>query len=105
MRPGPAPRWTFSLAAPVTLDGPDGDRGALCLALHGDRAFVATDAPRAPGSTLRVTLRDPAERTAMTFRARVTEGPAAPVAGVWLCLERCELDDDDLISAARHLHA
>lgn len=105
MRPGPAPRWTFSLAAPVTLDGPDGDRGALCLALHGDRAFVATDAALCAGSTLRVTLRDPAERTAMTFRARVTEGPAAPVAGVWLCFERCELDDDDLISAARHLHA
>lgn len=105
VRPGPTPRWTFSLTAPVTLDGPGGDRGALCLALRGDRAFVATDAVLSPGSTLRLTLRDPTERTAMTFRARVTDGPAAPLAGLWLHLERCELNDDDLISAARHLHA
>lgn len=106
VRPGPKDGWSFSLAAPVTLEGPGGVHGGLCRALGSDRLFVSTRQEYSPGSTVRVTLRDPAERTAMTLRARVlSAAPAQEGPGLWLAVEGCELDDNDLISAARHLHA
>ncbi len=106
VRPGPKDGWSFPLAAPVTLEGPGGVHGGLCRALGSDRLFVTTGQGYPPGSTVRVTLRDPSERTAMTLRARVLPAdPPREASGMWLAVEGCELDDNDLISAARHLHA
>jgi len=105
VRYGPEEKWNFSLATPVTLDGTVGVHGAVCRALRGDRIFVASPVDYPLGSTVRVTLRDPSERTAMTLRARVVPAPVSCPPGLWLAVDGCELDDGDLISAARHLHA
>ena len=103
-----APRLRLSI--PVLLDGPHGQRRCLARDLSPAGAFVQTDDPYAEGTVVRMTFSDPGGGAQMTCRCEVrsslelSHGPS-PVKGVGLTFRGFELDVDDLVTAARRVHA
>lgn len=104
-----APR--LRLAIPVLLDGPHGQRRCLARDLSPAGAFIETQDPYLDGTVLRVTFAAPggsgAEMTCRCEVRRTVEVPFATgiVRGVGLIFRGFELDIDDLVTAARRVHA
>lgn len=104
-----APR--LRLAIPVTVDGPHGQRRYLARDLSPAGAFIETPDPYLDGTVLRVTFAPPGGAgAAMTCRCEVRRTVEVPFArglvrGVGLLFRGFELDVDDLVSAARRVHA
>ncbi|MFO0649650.1 MAG: PilZ domain-containing protein [Polyangiales bacterium] len=105
-RNGPRLRLAFS----VLVDGPFGIRRCVGRDISPGGLFVETADPYAPGTVVRVTFAVPDGSWEMTSRCEVRhtlrlKGPDGMTQGVGLAFLGVDLEADDIVSAARRVHA
>ncbi len=98
------------LAFTVLIDGPFGLRRCVGRDLSSGGLFVETPDPYASGTIVRVIFSVPDGTSEMTARCEVrhtlqVKGAEGTVRGVGLSFLGFDLEADDLISAARRVHA
>ncbi len=105
-RSGPRLRLAFS----VLIDGPFGIRRCVGRDISPGGLFVETPDPYPQGVVVRVTFSVPDGSWEMTSRCEVrhavrVKAPEGMVQGVGLAFLGVDLEADDLVTAARRVHA